>query len=1407
MAITLNNQTEVNLDIPFSDVVQNSLTVNRFSATGSTIEIGSATAAEVQVTLDNSVAKARQVDYDDIVFEGARVSFAFKHIEVENDTDIVYTLYFAIATVDEVTRQGDYIHLVLLDDMVKLDKPVSGTIPTSVASMISAICTAGGFVYASAESEDNLLNDDITLAAPTSENLTYRQLLQWVCQITGTCAYIGVINGTSKLVLDWYGGANGEADDSAVNKITPSNRFSSTIDQQPIEITGVSVKVGDTAYESKSSAAYVLSIEGNELISESTAQTIATGLASRLSGFSYTPFTADTNGLVWLQPLDMVVFTDKDGNDHDVIITDWTFSPYMNVKLSGKGESQTRRGYATNAPFTAEQTRIIEEIKRNQPEVNVDDRLIAALSLNEAINNGVMLHSTTVNNKLYYHDAATLAASTYIVTSTSNGVGWTTNGWNDGDPVWDYGITADGNALLNQLAAYSINADLITAGKIDASVVDVENLNASNITTGILADAANKNTINFENGNLSLGNGNIVYNAETNTFSINSSVVIGAAQEAVADVLGGAETEYAISESGTTPPSDGGSETNTFYFADYEDITADITGTINEWYGNPSDWADGAQYFGSCVSLTPSWDSNHQYLYAFDRTDYSDGTYTITNGRLVATHGGSSSTTIATDTLYFLFPLDSIGAASIYDNWDSDFKALSKLYITNLSWGSPYNYLYSFTRTVKGNGSATISDVVTYTYDSGSQSEVLETQKWWIALGSNATDSSFETALNNGWHSTYKNYRAIHYFETPWDIANIYLKTVVRTVYADGSSTVTNAKNEAEYGTSYPQFGGNTWSTTMPSIAENKGKYLWTRTSYDGETWSYSVNYIGADGQQGQDGQDGQDGSDGADGKGIASITTYYTATTGTTLPQNPNWVTSPSATLLNASNPYLWSYTHTTYTDNSTPTDTTPVIIGHYGKDGSGGEGTQGRGIQSITTEYTLTTSNSTQPSSSAVWTTTIPEYPSVGTLTAVGVTQETSAQPLILSNINLVSGKTYTISYHYEAAAGVSTSLYLNTSGGTRLKTINVGTSSTSGYDTFTASSDYSGCLLWFNNASKEITYNVTVEGSGLSARYYYWQRDRIVWDDNSADTVTDAIPCTGFNTAIYETNRLNPAFAETYLEGTKQVYIDAGHIYANSMTAYQAAFTEAFIKQLMANYVRVDGNIDVINGDITITSIDPPEELSIDYLNRAMHELYPEYTGTYENIDSVRKSIINLRARFYQNEALSKFVVENNSYASFVFPKGLRVYDKTGNKEPSRYERDLFTAENGRVLGDFAVGFLGTTNSSLSVDGNAIIGGDLTVSGTINGGGSSQSFEKGFVSVTINSSNTQGTEDVSFNETYSTPPTVLISPRSSSTSQLNAFEVALYTDPTTTGFSVAYYSRNSYNPDAGFWWVAIP
>ena len=101
------------------------------------------------------------------------------------------------------------------------------------------------------------------------------------------------------------------------------------------------------------------------------------------------------------------------------------------------------------------------------------------------------------------------------------------------------------------------------------------------------------------------------------------------------------------------------------------------------------------------------------------------------------------------------------------------------------------------------------------------------------------------------------------------------------------------------------------------------------------------------------------DGAKGSDGKGISTIIHHYlvtNVTTGVTI-NTTGWKTSPSS--VTTTNKYLWYYQTINYTTGS-PTNTTPAIIGVYGD--TGGKGETGKGIKSVTPEYYLSTSNTTQ-------------------------------------------------------------------------------------------------------------------------------------------------------------------------------------------------------------------------------------------------------------------------------------------------------------------------------------------------------------------------------------------------------------------------------------------------------------
>ena len=108
-------------------------------------------------------------------------------------------------------------------------------------------------------------------------------------------------------------------------------------------------------------------------------------------------------------------------------------------------------------------------------------------------------------------------------------------------------------------------------------------------------------------------------------------------------------------------------------------------------------------------------------------------------------------------------------------------------------------------------------------------------------------------------------------------------------------------------------------------------------------------------------------GDKGDTGKGISNVAEYYALSTSSSA-EPSSW--STSVPTMTSTNKYLWNYETITYTDNST-TDTPKKIIGVYGDRGA--DGTDGKGISSVTNYYLATNASSGVTPSTSGWTTTV--------------------------------------------------------------------------------------------------------------------------------------------------------------------------------------------------------------------------------------------------------------------------------------------------------------------------------------------------------------------------------------------------------------------------------------------------
>lgn len=121
-------------------------------------------------------------------------------------------------------------------------------------------------------------------------------------------------------------------------------------------------------------------------------------------------------------------------------------------------------------------------------------------------------------------------------------------------------------------------------------------------------------------------------------------------------------------------------------------------------------------------------------------------------------------------------------------------------------------------------------------------------------------------------------------------------------------------------------------------------------------------------------GDKGDTGATGATGNGISKTEVYYYLSTSNTTQSGGSWSTTVPTWI---DGRYYWQKIKTTYTNGSSSESTPVCITGGKGATGAtGNTGATGKGVSSITTEFYLSNSKTTQSGGS--WTTTMPTWTS---------------------------------------------------------------------------------------------------------------------------------------------------------------------------------------------------------------------------------------------------------------------------------------------------------------------------------------------------------------------------------------------------------------------------------------------
>lgn len=450
-----------NFVITESEILQGSLQIDRYCVSGSKIEVGSAIAAELSFDLKNDNGK-----YDDTVFEGAElyVQIGIKDWTVTGTTP-TYWIPCGHFIIDTPPRHKTTIKVSALDRMMLFDRLVDRSrlsFPMTVEDLLSRICSICSVTMVS--NLTKLVNRTYTIKeCPEDASITYRTLLQWCTALMGACAFM---NSDGNLEIKWY--------EPTGITITPSERYDSDMYENDISISGVYFKDNEEGKEYiAGSDSYCLDLSGNELV-QGYQQLVVDTLYVALKDFDYRPYEASVKPMPYLYPMDKISYVDSKGVTHSTIVTNVNFVMNQNTKIAGKGETAQNESYDKNNGLTKQQAAILEVI-RKKVESGITSREQAALEMNRLLANSMGLYRTEVkqddgSTKYYFHDGQTPETSNIIYTFQANGFAWTKH-WNNGNPIWEYGMTKDGNALMNVLAAYKITADYIEAGSITADKI------------------------------------------------------------------------------------------------------------------------------------------------------------------------------------------------------------------------------------------------------------------------------------------------------------------------------------------------------------------------------------------------------------------------------------------------------------------------------------------------------------------------------------------------------------------------------------------------------------------------------------------------------------------------------------------------------------------------------------------------------------------------------------------------------------------------------------------------------------------------------------------------------------------------------------------------------------------------
>lgn len=257
--------------------------------------VGSAVIGQFEFSLNNFDGTFR-----DELFEGATV-IPFVYYSIDGTNEYLPKGLYYIA--DHKTS-GNIIRCTAYDGLKLLDEHQTNiTYPATVQAIVQNICTANGITLATTAISGGTY--EVTTAP--DDSVTDRQLLSYVCQITGNFARM---DENGHLVVGWYDFAN--------PVVITSTFDGKDLWTNPITLTGV---LGATQSANTESAAeteylygtmdHIVEIRDNELINSNNLEAVITAVGERICGVTFRPGSLPILANPCIQAGDVLQITDN----------------------------------------------------------------------------------------------------------------------------------------------------------------------------------------------------------------------------------------------------------------------------------------------------------------------------------------------------------------------------------------------------------------------------------------------------------------------------------------------------------------------------------------------------------------------------------------------------------------------------------------------------------------------------------------------------------------------------------------------------------------------------------------------------------------------------------------------------------------------------------------------------------------------------------------------------------------------------------------------------------------------------------------------------------------------------------------------------------------------------------------